>query len=268
LSYRPQPSSVHGPYDPAFYAPLAKAEDRHFWFRVRNRIIDVLVRQAVAKRPPRYRVLEAGCGTGNVLRVLEQACSGGRVVGMDFFAEALQWARRRCACPLVQGALQTPPFGMSFDLIGLFDVLEHVDDDRRALRDLHSLLKTDGVLLLTVPAHASLWSYWDEVCQHYRRYSVAELNGKLTQAGFQVEYLSQFMTLLYPLMWLRRKLRSTVLPGENEDGRRKLAEDELSIIPGVNGLLEWMLRRESLLVERRRTLPIGTSLVALARKAA
>lgn len=265
MSYRSQPSSVHGPYDPAFYAPLAKAEDRHFWFRVRNRIIDVLVRQAVAKRSARCYVLEAGCGTGNVLRVLERACPGGKVVGMDFFAEALHWARRRCACPLVQGALQTPPFGMSFDLIGLFDVLEHVDDDRGTLRDLHGLLKSGGVLLLTVPAHASLWSYWDEVCQHYRRYSVAELSGKLTQAGFQVEYLTQFMTLLYPLMWLGRKLRPTVR-GEDEDGRRKLAERELRIIPGINGLLEWMLRPESLLVEKRRTLPIGTSLVALARK--
>jgi SAM-dependent methyltransferase len=184
---------------------------------------------------------------------------------MDFFAEALLWARRRCRCPLVQGTLQATPFGVPFDLIGLFDVLEHVENDRQALRELHALLSPGGVLALTVPAHASLWSYWDEVCQHHRRYSVEELKGKLAEAGFQTEYVTQFMSLLFPLMWLKRKLRRVEVSEGNEDGR-KVAENELRVFPGINALLGWTLRPESLLVARRLRLPIGTSLVALARR--
>jgi SAM-dependent methyltransferase len=221
----------------------------------------------MADRPPGYRVLEVGCGTGSVLRVLKEACPEGLVIGMDYFEEGLSWARARAGCPLIQGDLQAPPFAARFDLIGLFDVLEHVEDDERALRDLHALLNPDAVLLLTVPAHASLWSYWDEVCQHHRRYSVAELKSKLVGAGFRVEYLTEFMSLLYPLMWLGRRLR-TAVPARREDERRKLAERELRILPGVNGLLEWLLRPETRLVAGRRTLPLGTSLVAVTRKPA
>lgn len=270
MSYSPQSSSDIGPYDPLFYAPLVEAEDRHFWFRTRNRIIDALTRQVVAGRPPGYRVLEVGCGTGNVLRALVQACPQGQVVGMDFFAEALHWARRRCTCPLVRGALQSPPFRASFELIGMFDVLEHLEDDRQALHSLHNLLNPGGALLLTVPAHLALWSYWDEACRHHRRYAAAELEGKLREAGFQVEYLTQFMTLLYPLMWLSRKLKPAVRRAEVEDeaARRKLAVQEFRINPGINQLLEFMLRPEQRLVADRRKLPIGTSLLALARKPA
>ena len=124
-------NQVPSSYDPAYFAPLFAVEDKHFWFRVRNLMIQTLVRQVIADFPSGYRVLEVGCGSGNVLRVLEETCTRGKVVGMDLFADGLKYARKRTTCSLVQGDMQNPPFGTQFDLIGLFDVLEHLPDDKQ-----------------------------------------------------------------------------------------------------------------------------------------
>ena len=91
----------HCSYDRAYFEPLFAIEDRHFWFRTRNKVIATVVSQITANLVPGYRVLEVGCGTANVLRVLEQACPHGMVMGMDLFSEGLQYARRRTTCPLV-----------------------------------------------------------------------------------------------------------------------------------------------------------------------
>ena len=149
-------------YDPYYFAPLAAIEDRHFWFRARNRTLAALLARLTAPLADGYRVLEVGCGTGNVLRVLEQTCRRGLVVGMDLYGEGLTFARGRTHCPLVRGDMSHPPFEARFDLIGLFDVLEHLADDRRVLRDVRAMLAPGGRLVLTVPAHPELWSYFDE----------------------------------------------------------------------------------------------------------
>ena len=192
-------------FNPDFFESLFASEDRHFWFQARNRVIAALVRQLTSAWPPGYRVLEVGCGTGNTLRVLESVCTNGLVVGLDLFAEGLRFARSRVQCPLIRGDIRRLPFLPSFALIGLFDVLEHLPDDIAVLRHLREVLLPGGQLCLTVPAHMSLWSYFDEASHHCRRYEPAELEGKLGQAGFEVEYVSQYMRLLYPLMWFGRR---------------------------------------------------------------
>ena len=99
------------------------------------------------------------------------------------------------------------PFGKQFDLVGMFDVLEHIPQERETLAALWNYLAPGGRLLLTVPAHPVLWSYFDEAAQHCRRYSVQDLREKLVEAGFQVEFLSQFMACIFPMVWIYRKMR-------------------------------------------------------------
>lgn len=189
---------------------------------------------------------------------------------MDLYAEGLQFARRRTCCPLVQGDIGAAPFRTQFDLIGLFDVLEHLPDDTQVLRDLHGLLAQGGTLLLTVPAHPSLWSYFDEACHHCRRYDLPELERKLIDTGYRVEYLTQFMVSIFPLLWLTRRLGGLLHRRAPDDGEhlRKLATREFRIIPVVNGLLGWSLGLEVRQIARRRSLPLGTSLLVVARKEA
>lgn len=249
-------------YDPEFFSLLYAVEDRHFWFKARNRIIARLVQNITRPLPDGFRVLEVGCGTGNVLRFLEKACPRGRVIGMDLFLDGLRYARRRTGTPLVQGDMHQPPFRAQFNLIGLFDVLEHLPDDVHVLRDLYAMLAPGGALLITVPAHMALWSYFDEAAHHQRRYSVPDLREKLKQTGYKVAYLSQYMASLYPMVWLGRRLagRNKAQKAEN------LAAQELKITPGLNEILTAVLYAEGELVTRRVPLPMGTSLIALAYK--
>lgn len=255
-------------YDPDYFAPLFAIEDRHFWFQGRNPVISAIVRQLTSRLPDGFQVLEVGCGTGSVLHALEKVCPRGKVVGMDLFREGLSYARQRVGCPLVQGDVHRPPFSARFDLIGMFDVLEHLTDDLDVLQDIRRMLCSGGHLVLTVPAYQSLWSYFDEVSHHERRYEKNELIQKLEASGFQVEYVSPYMMTIFPLVWLTRRL-AMLSPGyslEDEHQNHILAARELRITPVLNEILTWMLTQESRLVLRRRRLPVGTSLIAVAKK--
>jgi len=251
-------------YDPSFFENLAAAEDRHFWFRARNRVIETLAAQLTAGLAPGYRVLEVGCGTGSALRALERACPRGTVLGMDLFGEGLRHAHRHGA-RLVQADLHHPPFVARFDLVGLFDVVEHLADDVRVLRDLAALLAPEAALLVTVPASRRLWSSYDETVRHRRRYEPAELAARLREAGYRVEYLTPYMSAIFPLVWARRKLARRGRAGSDADSHA-LAEGEFRVVPGLNALLRLCLAPEARRIARRRTLPFGTSLVAVARK--
>jgi SAM-dependent methyltransferase len=269
----PAASSLPSPggYDPAWFDRLAEVEQRHFWFCARNEVIAAAIRPLLPEIGPGPRVLEVGCGNGNVLQMLRRLCPDGTVVGMDLFAEGLEHARRRCDCRLVAGNILEPPFPAgAFDLVGIFDVLEHIDDDRRALRSLHFLTAPGGSVVLTVPAEPSLWSYFDEAGGHYRRYRRAELAGRLEEAGFTITLLSHFMLTLYPLVWTARRWThrrfSMRTGGRNTVNQAELAARELKVRPLLNAVLRAALRWERAWIERRHTLPLGTSLLAVARK--
>jgi SAM-dependent methyltransferase len=264
------PSRLAAPsYEAEFYAPLFAAEDRHFWFRARNRAIAALASQIVAEAGRRPKILEVGCGNGNVLAALRRAAPQATIVGLDLYVEGLRYARSRTDGPLVQGDVDAFPFRTRFDLIGLFDVIEHLPDDSGLLRRLHDLLEPGGRLLITVPAHQSLWSYFDEVAHHCRRYEATELTSTLVAAGYAVEYCTQYMMAIYPLVWLRRWAsrfrRAAFRPDPGQD-QKEMAMRELTIVPVVNGLLDFVLSREAQLLARRKRLPLGTSLLAVARE--
>ena len=252
-----------GGYDPHFFEQLAGIEDKHFWFRARNHLILTLARAVTSSLAPCNRVLEIGCGTGNVLRVLEKAYPTSRVVGLELWFDGLRHARKRSRAALVQGDIRHSPFGTQFDLLGMFDVLEHLPEDQETLQLAHELLRPGGNLLVTVPAHQSLWSYSDEAAHHCRRYSSTDLRQKLESAGFIIEFISNFMACVVPLVWCYRKLAEL---RRKTNTIQQLTSDEFRIVPIVNQLLMGGLYLEAKWVSRRHRLPIGTSLVAVARK--
>jgi len=255
---------------PLDFAELFAAEDRHFWFRRRLRVISEVVAQLVAELPSGYRVLEVGCGTGHVLRELERICDRGEVIGLDLFDEGLQYARMRTHCRLVKADLRQMPADGPFDLIGMFDVLEHLPEDGNVLRQLHAALRPGGHLVLTVPAHPRLWSYSDIYAQHYRRYAPAGLDHVLHESGFKVAYRTQFMSALYPLLWLGRRW-ATLTASFRRNGpprERELFLQELRVRPWLNRVMGAMLCWEELAVARGWRIPLGTSLLAIAHKAA
>lgn len=254
-----------GGYDPSFFSELPALEDRHFWFRGRNRLILRLTRKICSRLKPGYRVLEVGCGTGNVLKVLRHACTGGKVIGMELWFEGLRHAQKRTDAPLVQGDIRQFPFGTQFDVIGMFDVLEHIPEEHATLLAVREALAPGGTLMLTVPAHQYLWSYFDEAAHHCRRYSAADIRQRLTETGFQVEFLSEFMACTFPLVWVFRKAAARRRHSKVESAE-SLAEKEFRVVPLVNGLLSFLLGLEATWLASGHRLPIGTSLVVIAKK--
>ena len=121
-------------------------------------------------------------------------------------------------------------------------------------------------MLLTVPAHQFLWSYFDEAAHHCRRYSADEIRKKLSDAGFEVEFQSQFMACIFPIVWIFRKISG--LRHRRDSGKAKLlASKEFRLVPIVNGILTVLLNLEARWLARGHLLPMGTSLVVIARRA-
>lgn len=262
-SAQPNPE---GGYDPAFYEDLYRAEDSHFWFTARNRIVGDAVRSAFAGRESeRLDVLEIGCGSGNVTRVLQAALPNARVVGVDLFADGFAYARSRGVRRLVHADIARSPFRGGFDLVGMFDVLEHIPDDETALANAHRILRPGGILLLTVPAHMYLWSYFDEASHHCRRYECADLAARAKAAGFEVEYATEFMTALHPVMRLQRWIKGR---GRKPTQREALemTRSDLAVRPLANGIFGALTALERPLLRKRRTLRRGTSILLLARR--
>ncbi len=259
-----QPISGRATYSAEHFDPLFAAESGHFWFRSRNRCIAAATR-LIPDAGTIKDVLEHGCGTGFVLAELQRLFPDARVMGADLLAEGLALARRRFAGPLVQTDLLRSGFHEQFDLIGLFDVLEHLDDDLKVLSAIREQLRPGGRLLLTVPAHMALWSDYDLASGHRRRYSHSQLETQLSRAGFQIEYCTAFMFALLPLLFLRRRLRwGCRAAGDDAAKASDRIKSELQIHPLLNRALELLLRPEPPCIARRLRLPGGTSLLALA----
>jgi ubiquinone/menaquinone biosynthesis C-methylase UbiE len=256
-------------FDETYFEKLYQIEDRHFWFRARQAIVSALTEQITAGYPQGYRVMEIGCGTGSLLKTLESTCRNGFVFGLDLFWEGLAFAQQRTTAGLIQARAETMPFSKSqFNLIGMFDVLEHLENDEVILSSIEQMLKPGGKLLLTVPAHGDLWSSFDMISHHQRRYQTSDLTAKLIKSGFSIEYLSECMQVLYPLAKLRRKAPILLesLSIEEEIRSRKRTSQELAIMPVLNEIAFQVLKMELKQIMQRKPITRGTSIIAIARK--
>jgi SAM-dependent methyltransferase len=248
-------------FDPHYFPALGAVEERHFWFAARRRVILDAMRRHVPDLEGRA-LFDIGCGSGGLLAYL--GANGVRLGGAcDAYLESLEMVRRKVTAPLVlvdEGRL--PPLGPGQSLLGLFDVLEHIDDDVATLRFLASVLDPGGALVITVPAHPSLFDEMDLLAHHRRRYRLAELRGKLGRAGFEIRTLFHFMAPLVPLLLLGRALGR--LSGGGNAGAAGRRATELSIIPGLNGALAGVLAAERWGLARSWSFPFGSSILAVA----
>jgi SAM-dependent methyltransferase len=254
-AFAPALAHAGGGYDPDHYATLYRLEARHFWFRARNR----LIQWALQRYFPGARTLcEIGCGTGFVLSGLRQAAPDLCLCASEMFAEGLPFAQSRVpAARLYQMDARAIPFDAEFDVIGAFDVIEHIEDDRAVLREMFRALRPGGGILLTVPQHPWLWSAADEVAHHVRRYTSIELRRKATDAGFRVERLTSFVSLLLPAMLLSRRARIR----KNADPYAELRIGRLA-----NALLSGFMSLERVAIRAGVSFPAGGSLLLVARR--
>ena len=234
---------------------MLDVDEHHWWYRGRRRIIRAELDRLGL--PENAQILDAGCGSG---RTLEELADYGSVRGIELNPEAAEVARSRDLGDVVIGRLEELPWEDStFDLITCLDVLEHTPDDRVTLRELLRVTKPGGWLLLTVPAYQSLWSTHDEVNHHFRRYARSMLRAAATDAGWRVERMTSFNSLLLaPAAAVRLSQRRRSRRPDTEH----IPELRLGP-PWLNGVLERPLLMEARWLSRGRTLPAGLSLLAV-----
>ena len=240
--------------DRAVFDRMAELDQQHWWFTARRRILAEVIRRIV--RPPAAaRILELGCGTGHNLDMLG---AFGRVEASELDDHARELATQRLGRTVKKVAL--PDLSKfpadSYDMIALLDVLEHVPDDKGSLAAIFTRFKPGGDLLLTVPANPWMWSAHDEAHHHHRRYRKREIAALARAAGYEIDLLSPFNTMLFPLIAGVRVLNK--LRGHDS------ADDALPA-PPVNRALDRLFGVEAGLIGRL-PFPFGVSLIAVLRR--
>jgi SAM-dependent methyltransferase len=236
------------------YTRMHDAEDRQWWY-VGMRAITAGWLKGQIQASPRPRLLDAGCGTGRNLELLEDH---GSAVGIDLSEDALRFCRTRAVRVARAQLLRLPFADQSFECVTSFDVIYHrwVQDDRQAVAEMARVLRPGGVLFVRVPALHCLFGAHDEAVHSRHRYTRRELAALLSSAGLEVVRASYCNTLLLPLIFTRRTL-------DRLTGRHG---SDVGFLPAP---LEWLFRQLLMLEAwwlRRSAFPLGASVMALGRK--
>ena len=235
------------------YKLMREFEDGHWWFVARRKILRDLL--STLQLPAGSDILEVGCGTGGNIEFLLEF---GSVTCVESEGIAARIARERKLAPIMAGRLpnELPDFEHQFDLIVLFDVLEHIEKDGESLVALSRFLKPEGHIVLTVPAFPFLWSQHDEENHHKRRYTRSSLNDLVTNNEFSIDYISYFNFWLFPLVATIRLIRKIFKYQESWQDMR---------LPNkiFNRILQSIFSSERYFIKRKVSLPVGISLVTI-----
>ena len=242
-----------------------QVEDSSFWFRHRN----ACILEAVKQYPPSGPLFDVGGGNGFVAKSMQDA--GFEVVLVEPGAVGAGNARRRGIQYVVRATLEDAGFlPDSLPAISLFDVVEHMEDDRKFLETIRFHLSANGRVYLTVPAYQSLWSREDIIAGHHRRYSSRAIRELLVEAGFAVEFLTGFFQFLPPAIFALRvipfRLGLAISSEADEVGNKMRRQHEIKS-GWISGPLNWIQQREITQIRRRRQARFGASWLVVARKA-
>ncbi len=231
--------------------------ESYFWLAAHYDVVMAdarpLLQRAQAYGP--LKILDAGCGPGNLISRLE---SWGEIVAVDASAEALEFCTKHHAIEVHQAPIEKMPFGDdTFDFAFAIEVIEHIEDDLKAISELHRVLKPGGCLIATVPAFMCLWGHHDEQYGHYRRYTKRLFCDVARQAGLRVERSRYIKSIWFLPLFIMRRLKKAV---SNQ------VDDFHGVNPFVNTLFHRIITTEAWLFSRVK-LPFGASLCTILRKA-
>ena len=241
-------------FDDQRAAELSESDTRHWWFRSKSAFVAAAIRHHVPKEHREGYLADVGAGAGGVTALL--GWSPRRLVAIDGAEALAQRAGTRHALLAAVGLGERLPLReASVSIVALLDVIEHLPQQQHTLGEASRVLRPDGYLVVTVPAHRWLWSDADELLGHVRRYTRPLVRAHLAEAGFRPVYLSHVFGWLLLPMWLRRRLASSREAQLGLDLRSPLLD-------GLAMTLTWL---EST-ITRVVPSPLGTSIICVAVK--
>ena len=243
-------------FPPERYPLLAKLESANFWFRSRNQLVLWILKRHFQSM---QSFLEIGCGTGYVLSGVASAFPEASLSASEIDSAGLPFVRQKePSADIFQMDARQIPFQEEFDLIGAFDVIEHIEEDEEVLAQIYNACRPGGGVIITVPQHPSLWSEVDTFSHHKRRYTKNELTRKIQKAGFQVVEIISFVSLLLPIMLMSRL--------NNKSKKEFDSMREFSIPRFLNLIFEKIMDFERLLIKMGLKFPAGGSLLCVGKK--
>ena len=236
------------------FKKLAEVEDSMWYFHALNRRM-LLPLAELAKQ--NATVLDAGCGTGGLIKALQGVGAPWTIKGLDYSPVACSYARERTSVPIEEGSIEALPFGDGqFDAVLTADVICQIDDASVALAEFRRVLKPGGILAINVAAYNWMRSYHDELMDTRYRFRRSELVNLLRQVGFEVTLSSYANMLIFPLIFARRKI---FVP-------RNPTSDVKPYPPLIDAFCGSMAALENLLLSTGIKLPVGNSVFIVARK--
>lgn len=233
-------------------------EDHSFWFRHRS---DCIV-AAMGRFSPHGTVLDIGGGNGYVTSCLNR--NNIESILMEPGQQGVLNARKRGLKPIIYSSFEDARISdRSLDAAGLFDVLEHIEDDLAFLKSLRRAIRPDGRLYLTVPAHKALWSKEDDKARHFRRYSMNQLRRSLEQAGYTLEYSTYFFAFL-PIPILLLRTLPSLLGLRNNTPENQNPSKEHTMPGPAQKIISAMLAREISSISNGKSIAFGSSILAVA----
>ena len=239
------------------YAVEAEVEAGHWWFVVRRRLLAGLIkRQQIPLTAP---VLDIGSSTGTNLRLLRDMGFPNRR-GLDVSEDAIRWCAQKGLGSVEKGSICALPFqDGTFQLVLATDVIEHVDDDLQAIKEIRRVLAPGGIAIISVPAFQSLWGLQDDVAQHKRRYRKGSLLQLVRQGGLACREQFYFNYLLFVPIWMARQLIRLF--------RIKLDSENQVNGPILNRVLTWIFMLDIATTRLVRP-PFGVSIMVVAERTA
>jgi len=242
--------------EPIEYEAMHAQEHRFWWYRALHEII--LSRLQRMELPPSFRLLDAGCGTGGVLKKIRSSFSQADLIGLEYHTAGIQHLQPIERTHIINGNVNQLPFASHhFDVITLTDVLYHINiDPRRCLRECERVLKPGGQLIINVPAYQWMFSRHDKQVHTRERYTASKLRQQLQESGFQIRHVGYWNSLLFPLMVVHRLTA----------GKTKKHSDVEELPDWQNNFLYRIIHLEQFLQQHHIHIPFGGSVWAWAIK--
>ncbi|MDG1756451.1 MAG: class I SAM-dependent methyltransferase [Bacteroidia bacterium] len=247
--------------DQKFYQEYYKLEREGWWFKARLSILENYC-QAIITNPD-MKILNVGAATGATSEMLSKY---GKVTSLEYDEFCCKFLKEKTGIEAINASLTELPFeNNSYDMICAFDVIEHIENDNKAVEEIYRVLKPKGKYFITVPAFQSLWSNHDVVNHHFRRYKKKQLNKLIESTNLKIDHSTYFNFWLFIPISITRFILNNI-PRKKDSNLSGSDNEILQSSNIINRILYRIFHSEKFLLRINIKFPFGISILTIGYK--